>query len=860
MATNFIVGCSVVDDKYAYILADTGSSISIIASIASTVIAATPKASTVDGLGNWYVSFDSKITKMNSSGTVNTAWATSGTYTSLANTSIRDLALDNNNNLLYCHPVISNRVIGLISSAGTIVATDSAHFWDYGDRVAFAQDGQIYLGFGDEGSGQPHCLRYTAALVTDVTFASLAGDSGIEFLAIDKEEYIHLWTQDNDFGKGYYGKYSYALLTAAFSVLHQFTTNNGILHSGGNVYLATNSAVIQMNTTTGAVTNTFHTGGVVYDICELANGNIAAVGRTGTNQDGATVNINILDTSLSYLYGSSVITGNLYSVVENYYETLSFSITDKQYSNSLIAVSNEQVWYQSATSTMSEITAARGTISTASPLTIAEGFQKAFIANGSVFKIVDLATIKLSTGELGAGSVSVPAYGAILSGDTSGAGMICDFVTGKTGACKIYGYQIGDTAFSSNDTVKDVGATASVSFSLTTAQTEAPHFYDWTPYANDTTNYGSMPGQSYIVCRYRGRMVLAGHPNYPHQWYMSKMSSPFDWVYGSSDPLTAVAGNNADAAEIGDIVRALVPYGDDFLVFGCAGSIHILNGDPASGGSIDELSNTTGMFSPWSWCKDSKGDLYFFGNDGLYIMAGGRSKPQIISNGALPNLKSDWAVDPSTHRIILLYNPERNAVLLMKTLIADGSNVGYWYQLDTGGFYPCSLPNKCGIYSNLNYNADDPDYRKTLFGCADGYIKTLSDSAKDDDIGASDAAISAFVTFPIEKLIEDEDVNGKVTSLTFVNAGGVVSGDYSDSDGFIYEIHRGDDAEAVLENIRDGATAFITDTVTTTGRQTKKRTKIKCNYLGIKLINDNVGETFAINKIVGSVKPAGKVR
>jgi hypothetical protein len=164
---------------------------------------------------------------------------------------------------------------------------------------------------------------------------------------------------------------------------------------------------------------------------------------------------------------------------------------------------------------------------------------------------------------------------------------------------------------------------------------------------------------------------------------MSKVSDPWNWTYGSTDPLTAVAGNNVDAGEIGDIVRALIPYGDDFLIFGCATSVHIMDGDPAFGGSIDELSEITGIYSPWSWCKDEDGNL-----------------------GHLPKWVVDWAVAPATHRIVLTYDPSRNGIIISKTTLADGTNLNYWYDLKTEGFYPETYPTACGIFCSFYYDSD----------------------------------------------------------------------------------------------------------------------------------------------------------
>ena len=106
----------------------------------------------------------------------------------------------------------------------------------------------------------------------------------------------------------------------------------------------------------------------------------------------------------------------------------------------------------------------------------------------------------------------------------------------------------------------------------------------------------------------------------------------------------------------------------------------------------------------------------------------------------------------------------------------------------------------------------------------------------------------------------DKDSEGKLTSLTFDVSGGASGGDFSDSDGFDWEVHVGDDAETVLEDIRDGATAFSSGSVSTTGRQTRIRDRSRGAFLGIKIRNNTAAETWAVNNVFGDVKIAGRIK
>ena len=540
------------------------------------------------------------------------------------------------------------------------------------------------------------------------------------------------------------------------------------------------------------------------------------------------------------------------------YDGLYNEPVDKVYTKNWISMGGNEVWYESSAGTLEELTDANGDIDTSGSLTAVEAFQKGFIANETNLKVIDLVNVKIVTGDLGA---NPPDPGTVLTSDGTGnPKMVVDYITSLAGACTIYGKRTTTVTFGASESITGTDDDGNaIAFDMTAVdEVTAPHWYDWGVFGGDSS-YGTMPSSAYLVTLYRGRVVLSGDPNYPHQWYMSRVGNPFDFVYSEVDALTAVAGNNTDAGEIGDIVRTMIPFGDDYMVFGCADSIHLMDGDPAAGGSISRMSDTTGIFSPHSWCKDEDGNLYFYGSHGIYIMQGGRSRPTNLSNGALPNLVTDWAVDASTHRVVLEYDADRRGIIFVKTLIETGACEGYFYSLETQGFYPLSIPDACGIFCGKKYDADASSTRISMFGCADGYTRAFFDADKDDDVGTSNTKISSYFGI-VDSLSEDMDKNGKLTSLTFELAGGAAGSSFANTDAVSYELHSGNDGETVLENIIDGATAQATGTLSGTGRKNRLRGRIRGANIGIKLYNSTLSQTWGINNIYGNVTPSGRIK
>lgn len=532
------------------------------------------------------------------------------------------------------------------------------------------------------------------------------------------------------------------------------------------------------------------------------------------------------------------------------------SISEQIYKRNLIAIGNQEVWYGLANENMVELAAANGDFSTKNPLTATEAFQQIFIANKSNAKVIDFINTKLNTSDAGAVACT---RGLVLTGGTSGAIMRVDYVDAVTddAAMNVYGKRTSVATFTSGETVTGAG---SVSFVTSAAETAPPHWYDWTVFGGSSA-YGTMLTKPTLVCLYRGRLVISGDSQYPQAWQMTKVGDPWKFLYdfsGDGDT-SAVAYSNNRVGVIGDIVTALIPYKDDLLIFGCANSLWLLVGDPVSGGTLAEITANTGIWGARSWCMDNNKNLYFLGVDGIYKMpvAETSNPPVNISKIKLPNLIADLDLDQRLHRVVLSFDPVENGILISKTALDGGANNNYFYSLLTDGFFPEIYPDSCGIYSSYYYPATDETYKKFLVGGTDGYIREFDGATKNDATTASTSAISSYLTI-IQKLGEEENRKGMLREFRSIMAGGASGGDFGDSDGVTWELHKGEDAETVLEAIKDGDTAFASGTWSTTGKQNKSRPRLKASWVGIKLYNSTASETWALEKLFGDIVPKGK--
>ncbi len=488
-----------------------------------------------------------------------------------------------------------------------------------------------------------------------------------------------------------------------------------------------------------------------------------------------------------------------------------------------------------------------GQVDTSDQLMMFEGFQKAFVVNGSNLKVVDMANYKFYHAAL----ATAHAKGDILTQAVTNATAVVDFT--NTTKQRTYATVISGTFNTTNQVTGSGSGTA-----FTPTQVDNPkNFYSWTVYPGGAS--GSMPAKAYVGCLYRGRCVLSGNPSYPFQWYMSRVANPWDWAYAANDALSPVAGGNSDAGELGDIIKALIPYKDEYLIFGCANSMWVLRGDPASGGNLESIDITVGIFGPKSWCFDGQGNLYFMSQGGLNMIPASLGGVQPISQTVLPNFASDENLDPTAQRIRMEYDADRYGILVCITTVATGANSNYFYDLRTKGLFPESYPTTCGAYSLFYYNSTNDEQRGILLGCKDGFLRYFNESEKNDVSTAADVTITSECVLPILQN-DDDDRELRLTSLTITTAGGNAAGADSDTDGVTVNLFVDRDAEALLEDIADGDTPLATTTFTGPGRMNRIRSRVRGHSIAVELKNSTSDSTWAIEKVSAEVEPVGKVK
>jgi len=551
---------------------------------------------------------------------------------------------------------------------------------------------------------------------------------------------------------------------------------------------------------------------------------------------------------------------------------MAISLTEYISIRRLVAVSNDEIWWEDnvATGSMTELDTSAYPIDTTDQLNIFEAYQKAFVVNGAKLGVADFINTKLSTADIRPNDSTniAPLHGTVLTGGTSGATMIVDYCNAVNGAALVYGFTTSGTFDEAGEVITGTnisGDPTAVSFTLDALPVAPPHWYPWTVYNNDEATYGVMPNKAYLGCLYNGRTVLSGNPESPNNWYMSRQTNPWDFNTNATDDQAAVAGHSSDLGELGDIVRSLSPYKDDYLSFGCANSMWTLFGDPRRGGAVRELSLTTGNFGANSYCWDNENNFYFWGNNGLYRTQI-PGNPQCISQFKLPRLVKTEAASPLTHRITLVYDRDRHGILVAITALATGVNSNYWYDLNAldeqeiGAFFPESYPATCGVYSGVYYDSNTPSLKGMLLGNTDGYIRVFDDTVKDDVVGEQLNAINSFVCLGPMPMSAIPQRNGTLSGIDLTVAGVQPSGDADDSNDVDFKVYTARTASKTMALATANTGPNIAGTFAGPGnvRGTTKRQSVRAENVVFRLQNTAESESWAFENMYAYLSDSGR--
>lgn len=364
-----------------------------------------------------------------------------------------------------------------------------------------------------------------------------------------------------------------------------------------------------------------------------------------------------------------------------------------------------------------------------------------------------------------------------------------------------------------------------------------------------TARKGRLDGSCRIVVNWRNRLVLARGAADPQEFTLSRQDNPWDFDFGLADPQSASTASLSDSGRVADPITALCPLGDDVLVIGCTRSVWALRGDPLAGGRAVCLSDQTGILCQSAWSTDPEGNLYFLGEEGLFVCTP-MGKPKNLTAARIPALTGVTPVHPGAAGasgqtfVTLVYDADRHGLLIFLTPYTSGAAVHYFYDLRNDAFWPESYPAAAGPACAAFYNSQTAAGRKLLLGGRGGYLLQYDESAKSDNVAGSDAAIASHVWIGPMRL------GGGVRDAVVTRCVGVLS---SLSDPAAWALHSAATPEAVLSSAAAASGTW------SAGRNAG-RSRVRGGAHAVKISNAIAARRWALESLVIEMEPGGVQR
>jgi hypothetical protein len=368
----------------------------------------------------------------------------------------------------------------------------------------------------------------------------------------------------------------------------------------------------------------------------------------------------------------------------------------------------------------------------------------------------------------------------------------------------------------------------------------APKVYD--PSADTLTlmtpTAGEIPVGAYGVCLYRDRLVWIKD----HIWYMSRQEDPLDYDYGEDpdDPQKAIAGQNSNAGIIGQKIIVAIPFGDDYIIWGCERELWRLRGDPQYGGQNDNVSRNAGIIGRRAWTVLPDGSLVFMSHNGLCrLHSAASSNVEILSEDRLPQEMKN--IDTTRFDVSLAYNSRFNGIDIYITPKSDQNRKHWFFDLKNYAFWPEQYQDDHQPTCVYEYRGRSNQDACVLLGGKDGYIRKHDSMFVNDD----GYEINSYIYLgPIR--VWNDYYDGRINEINATLA--------ENSGDLTWQICSGNSHESAILNSGDSTGTW------TAGMNYTNRPNVVAGSAVLKLSNANANEHWALEKIILVLEQRGKSR
>lgn len=354
-----------------------------------------------------------------------------------------------------------------------------------------------------------------------------------------------------------------------------------------------------------------------------------------------------------------------------------------------------------------------------------------------------------------------------------------------------------------------------------------------------------------LITRHMGRLVLSGYGPFPNNWFMSDYYTdsievghgPNNWDVTNG----AVAGTSTGLPEIGEPIKAMFPFREEALVFGCLNSISLLQGDPGdenSNSTITSISRDIGIIGPDAWAHGPNRSLFFFGTNGLYYLSPNEFNVSQTNRLSVGRMDREFAsIDLAKFDVKLVYDYYLYGlhIFMSPKQNASGSTKHYFYDERSQAMWPMEYPESVGPAACAYYPDPSPANRRVLLGGYDGHIRYFDPLATSDD----GAAIDSYVWIGPFQV-------GPVTESKVMRIAAVLD---AQSPNINWGIYVGDTAEEAKSS-----TPVVTGEWKS-GRNLWKHVRARGQNIYVKIFsNTSTALPWSLENITATLAVAGRVR
>lgn len=358
----------------------------------------------------------------------------------------------------------------------------------------------------------------------------------------------------------------------------------------------------------------------------------------------------------------------------------------------------------------------------------------------------------------------------------------------------------------------------------------------WTPTA------GEIPRRGRLLTIWQNCAMVAGFEENPNQWAMSAVGDFDNWDFFPADEGvgSAILGSDSRAGLCPDIITSLIPWTDDLLIVGGDKTIQRMTGHPRAEGRFDVVTDQCGMAWGRPACLGPSGEMYFISSQGAFCRLVPGDTPAEISLDPLSDRFRD--LDVGAYRFRLAWDHKLKGVWIFVTPYSAGTATHYFWSARRGGFWPQQFAAAAGAHNPMAVWVMDGDAasdRGLLLGCADGYVRTLAEAAKDDDGTAIDSYVYMLVPA------------GKGDELRLNNWRAVMGNGVEDVTLSVFEMEQPD------FNTLPSATFSAT---LSAGRNDAIHEPVRGNALLVRIRNNTTARRWSFESLVAARGYAGRAR